>query len=381
MINVFQPTLGDEELSAVAHVFKSNWLWAGKKVDEFKKKFAFKIGVDENHLITLSSCTDGLFLAFQLYLPRRVVMPSIHFVGAANAAYEVGCEVDFCDVSPVTLNPSISNIRRKHKQHTDAVCLLHYGGRPCDDIVEIADYCRDNRIALIEDSACSLDSYLNGKACGTFGDIGLWSFDAMKLLSCGDGGIMYIRDKAMLEKAKKLTFFGMTSKSGLGASESKQSRWWEFEVDDVYGRYSSMTDIDAAIMLKQLEFLPYFKKQRAMVDMIYRRCLSGIPELKLCPMIQPSCVHSYYFFWVQTDRRDDLAVFLKENGIYTTFRYHPLHKVEAYHHGWRKLPGAEKAADTTLLLPIHAALSIDEVTYICEKVREFFNDQLPKVAE
>jgi len=380
MIDLFKPCLGDEELRAVSDVFRSGWLGAGKKVEGLIEKFSYKIGASQRHLLTLSSCTDGLFMAMELcdVYNADVVMPTIHFVGAANAVWAAGGVPVFCDVDPVTLNPTVGHIDAVVTHRTKAVCILHYGGRPCDDIENIASYCNDRGIYLIEDSACSLDSYYNGKACGMFGDIGLWSFDPMKLLSCGDGGMMHIRTTKMVERAKKLAFFGLSKKSGLISSQTSNSRWWEFEVEEA-GRYSSMNDITAAIMLKQLESLPDFKKQRATVDSIYRRCLEKIEGLSICPKIQLTGVHSHYFFWIQTPYRDELAVYLKDHGVYTTFRYYPLHKVSYYGLPTRQYPGAEEASETTLLLPIHAALTVNDVVDICTKISEFFDERIQKV--
>jgi aminotransferase len=373
MLNVFQPKLGKEELDAIAPVFESNWLGAGEKVEQFIAKFAEKIRVDKSRLLTLSSCTDGLFMAMELCEVEgyEVVLPTIHFVGAANAVIAARGTPVFCDVDPHALNPTVKDIDACVTSKTKAVCIIHYGGRPCDEIESIVRYCYSRNLLLIEDSACSLDSYYDSVACGTFGDIGLWSFDPMKLLSCGDGGLMFIRDENLMKRAKKLAFYGLTKKSGLLASETVQSRWWEFEVEEV-GRYSSMNDIDAAIMLVQLDKLWAFQMHRAAIATVYDLCLSETEQLKICPHIQADSIHSHYFYWIQTPDRDKLAVFLKQNGIYTTFRYHPLHKV-AYYGGTNNwLRNAEFAADITLLLPIHAGLTSKQATYVCDKINQFY---------
>jgi aminotransferase len=372
-INVFEPQTGVESLQYLVNVFNSKWLWPGVQTERFIELFAKLQEVPADSLLPVSSCTDALFIACDLLedtdIRDEVIIPSIHFVGAANAVIAKGCKPIFCDVDKRSLNPHVEDIERVITKRTVAVILLHYGGRPCDDITQIAELCKDKNLTLIEDSANSMVSKKYGVACGTFGDIGMWSFDPMKLISCGDGGMMYIKNPRTMRIARKMCHFGLTNKSGL--SSKTEDRWWEFDVECA-GRYSALTDVDSAILLTQLMNLKDFMLSRITANVYYRDSLRDVGDITLPPTIGESDAHSYYFFWIQTDRRDDLAKFLRANDIYTTFRYYPLHHIPLYRQTGKNLPNTEKAQKNTLLLPMHAGLSLDDLSRVCEKVKEFY---------
>jgi aminotransferase len=371
MINIFQPALQHEELEAVQRVIESNWVGKGKLTDRFEADFARYTGVDRSLVRSVSSCTEGLFQSMTLLGIQpgdEVILPSISFVGAANAVAESGAKPVFCDVDRRTLNPTEELIEQKITPKTRAVMILHYGGMPCpmDEIVELV---RRKEIALIEDSACSVASRYKGKACGTFGDIGVWSFDAMKILVTGDGGMIYCNSAEMAQRTEQQTYLGLLTKSGY--SGEVNTKWWEFDIS-CYGRRAIMNDIASAIGIEQLKKLPDFISRRNRIHEFYNHALSDVDWLQTPPDIPLWAQSSYYFYWIQTrsDIRDRLAKHLKDNGIYTTFRYYPLHWVKFYG-ACTRLPYAEEAAQTTLCIPIHQSLSEEDVHKIVDSIREF----------
>lgn len=133
MINVFQPSLGREELQAIAEVFSDNWPGHGVRTAAFEKEFAEHIGVPGESVLFLNNATAGLFLAMELLELEpgdEVVLPSVSFVSAANAIAATGAVPVFCDVDPYTLNPAVEDVERALTPRTRAVCVLHYGGYP-----------------------------------------------------------------------------------------------------------------------------------------------------------------------------------------------------------------------------------------------------------
>jgi aminotransferase len=371
MINLFQPTLGERELAAVREVFDSGWIGRGGRTSSFEEAFARHIGVGREHVTSVNSCTEGLFVAMELLgvgPGDEVVLPTISFVGAANAVAARGARPVFCDVDPSTLNPTVEHVADRLSGRTRAVIVLHYGGYP-GDVPYIAKLCRDQGIVLVEDAACAVASTVDGQACGTFGDIGVWSFDAMKILVTGDGGMLFARDPELISRAADATYLGMTRASGFSGAGSGAHRWWDFQVSS-FSRRSIINDLTAAIGLVQLERLPGFVERRRQVAEAYDAHLSNVPGLRCPPPLPAGHRSSYYFYWIQVDpdRRDDLAAELYERGVYTTFRYLPLHSVSAY--GWTgALPSAELAAARTLCLPIHQAMTDDAVEAVIDAVR------------
>lgn len=384
MLNVFQPSLGDEELEAVRRVFASNWIGKGHVTAQFEQAFAAFCGVSAQHMRSISCATEGLFQAMTLLNigpGDEVVLPTLSFVGAANAVLAAGARPVFCDVDARTLNATAADIEVCLSPRTRAVLLLHYGGVPCR-MEEILALLMSRSIALIEDSACSVASTWHGRACGTLGDIGIWSFDAMKILVTGDGGMVYCRNPEMSIRLERLIYLGLEQPSGYtqamtvtdedkGPSAALQRPWWAFEVTEP-GRRAIMNDIAAAIGLVQLHRLPLFIERRRQIHALYNEALADLAWLQLPPPLPPDCQSSYYFYWVQCPNhlRDALALHLRRCGIYTTFRYYPLHRVRVYGF-YGQLPRAETAAATTLCLPIHQSLDDDDLARIVEAIWAF----------
>lgn len=365
-IDVFRPSCGAEELQAVAATFESGWIGKGAKVAEFEAAWAAHIGVDPAHVVSVNSATEGLFQVckmLELQPGSEVILPSIHFIGAATAVCGSRATPVFCDVDPHTLNPTLDHIEQAYgRWHTKAVILLHYGG-VAQELDNIRKWCEHKGVVLIEDAACAQATQYQSKAAGTWGHFGIWSFDAMKVMSTGDGGMVYCdhrRDDA--ERLRRNIYLGMDAQSGLASDKDK---WWEFSISNPTGRRSIMNDIAASIGLEQLKKLPGFVRRRHEIVLQYDTQFYDLPVR----IPQDLNSQPYYFYWIQTPRRDELAKYLKANGVYVTFRYYPLHWV--FKTG-QHLPGAEYAANNTLLLPLHQGLSDEDVQYVCDKVKEFF---------
>jgi dTDP-4-amino-4,6-dideoxygalactose transaminase len=373
MITIFQPTLGAEELAAVSEVFDSRWLGHGPRTAAFEAAFAEHLDVDPAGVVFLNSCTAGLFISIELLElgeGDEVVLPSISFVAAANAVAATGARPVFCDVDPYTLNPRRSDIEAAITDQTKAVLVLHYGGYP-GEITSIAHLCRERGIPLIEDAACAVASSVDGRVVGGFGDMAMWSFDAMKILSTGDGGMLYVRDPELARRARRLAYHGLEQSSGFSKARVSH-RWWELDVRD-FARRVIGNDLTAAIGLVQLRRMPEFIQRRKEIVDFYDAELADVDGLRLPPSLPAGHESSYYFYWVQMAPgiRDQMAADLYAAGVYTTFRYPPLHRVPAYQaDADLALPGVDHASETTLCLPLHQGLDDIEVRKVVTEVRK-----------
>jgi aminotransferase len=374
MISIFSNTLGAEEHEVLKQVFESRWIGVGNECEQFEAEFARHLNVSAPQVLLYNSCTSAIYVglrALGIGPGDEVIIASINFVACANAVIELGAVPVFADVDPRTLNILPEEISRLKTDRTKAVILLHYGGHPAP-VDEIRAACGDD-ILLFEDSANSVASTYHGRSCGTLGDGGVWSFDAMKILSMGDGGALYLRNPAVAEKAGALRFLGLANNtvSGKDAMENDQDRWWEYQLEDVSGRFVS-NDIAAAIGRVQLRKLPSFIQRRKAIWDYYQTQLASIPELILPPEPAAGCTSSYYLYWVQVAaRRDELAHYLAQNGVYTTFRYFPLHQV-AFYDAQVSLPNAEQISQTTLNIPLHQNLTDEELEKIVSLIQTFF---------
>ena len=167
MINIYQPQLGKEELNAIKKVFKSNWIGKGKLEERFKKNIASQLRFDTaeygytcthiDNLLTINSCTEALFQILELLnlnVNDEVVIPSISFIGVANAIKNTNATIRFCDVNKRTLNVELSHLEKVYNKNTKAVILLHYAGVPCN-LDPILKFCKEKNIIVIEDNANS----------------------------------------------------------------------------------------------------------------------------------------------------------------------------------------------------------------------------------
>lgn len=371
MINVFQPTLGKEELARLEQVFASNWLGKGKLVAEFEETYANHLGSTKDRVLSTNCCSEGLFSSMYLcgiHPGDEVIVPTVSFVGAGNAVCANGSKLVLCDVDKRTLNARAEDIEKCITPKSKAILLLHFGGIPCE-MDEIMGLANEHGLKVIEDCAAGVNSFYKGKALGTFGDMGMWSFDAMKILVSGDGAMLHFRDPELRKKAEKWLYFGLETKSGYESSVAQ--KWWEFDIS-CFGHRAIMNDITAAIALEQYKKLPMYMEKRASVHQFYNENLKEFDWLDLPLPIPEDCTTSYYFYHVQAKngKRDQLAKFLRENNIYTTYRYFPLHRVPGYGVSGH-FPNADYATDNTLCLPMHQSLSQDDLSLILDKIKEF----------
>lgn len=376
MINLFQPSLGDDELKSIKDVFNSNWLGKGALVKDFESKFATSLLEDHNRFLSTTSCTEAIYLSAKLFEFAEgddVIVPAISFPSIGSAIIETGARIIFCDVDRHSLNVRVDNIRSVMTEKTKAIYITHYGGVPCD-MDEIISFCNDNEILVIEDSACAVRSFYKGKACGTFGDMGMWSFDAMKTLSTADGGMMYVKNPAKRIVAEESLYLGLPvkSKSGLDSSSLDSANWWEFEMNRT-GRRAIMNNVTAAMGISQLTKLNNFIARRKEIHDEYMSELEKVGDIKLPPTPDYDHTSSYYFFWIQTKYRDELARFLLNHGVYTTFRYWPLNKVQLFSkYVSSEYPNSDFAASHTLNIPLHQSLSDENVKLIIDSIKAFY---------
>jgi len=375
MINIFQPSVGEEELEIIGKVFQSNWLGKGEYVDKFEKQFAENLKENREFFLSTTSCTEAIFLAGDLFDFKKgdeILVPSISFPSVATSILSKEATIVFCDVDSRSLNVRAEDFEKKITSNTKAIFITHYGGVSCE-MDEIITLCKQHNIKVIEDSACAVQSFYKGKACGTIGDMGMWSFDAMKILTTGDGGMIYLQSPKLMEIAKEQLYYGLPlkQKSGLDNSDNGSINWWEFELNRS-GRRAIMNNITGAIGTVQIKKLDTFIQRREEIYNRYYKELKGLKWLTLPPQLKEYMVSSYYFFWIQLEERDRLAKYLLDNEVYSTFRYWPLHKVDYLKkYNIDSYPNSDKIAATTLNLPLHQSLSDDDVGKIIGLIKDF----------
>lgn len=322
-----------------------------------------------------TSCTHATELATLLADIKEgdeVILPSYTFVSTADAFVLRGAKAVFVDIRPDTMNIDETLIEDAVTDRTRVIAPVHYAGVGCemDTIMEIADR---HHLTVVEDAAQAIMASYKGKALGTFGDFGCFSFHETKNFSMGEGGALLIRDKRYIEKAEIFREKG-TDRSKFYRGEVDKYRWQD------YGSSYLPSDMNAAYLYAQLELADQITQARMDRWNQYGELLTPLAEegrIEL-PYIPPHCQHNAHMFYIKTkdmEERTRLAAFLKERGVHAVFHYIPLHSAPAGRrygrfHGEDRYTTRE--SERLLRLPMFYTLTEDEVTYITDQVKAFY---------
>jgi perosamine synthetase len=368
-IHLFSPSYGEEEVRAVESVIKSDWWTLGPVTGEFERGFAKLLGTP--HAVALNSCTAALSLSLSLLgvgEGDEVIVPTMTFVSTAHAVCYSRANLVFCDVDPTSLLISFDDVKSRLTPRTRAIIPVHYGGR-CVDIAGLRDIVGPS-VDVIEDCAHACGSSLGGHMAGTLGDIGCFSFHAVKNLATGDGGMLVTRERRLALRAKRLRWLGI-DRGTWDRTAADRSYWWDYQVDEV-GFKCHMNDLSAAIGLVQLGRLMSGNRRRAEIAALYCQLLGDVPEIVLPCIPDPAAeVSSWHLFPIRAERRDDLSMHLEVAQITTGVHYRPAHLYRCY--GSRvSLPVAEREWKRLLSLPMHPRLSDGDVERVSTEIRRFY---------
>ena len=365
MISVFGSNVSSQEISAVSDCMESQWMGFGQKVVEFEEKF--KNHVDLKNFAMVDSGSNALYMAISLLnLPKRseIILPSFTWVSCAQAVLLAGHKPVFCDVDIKSMNVRREDIEPHITSKTAAIMVVHYAGKPVDidSIIELG-------FPIVEDAAHAVDSYYKGKICGSLGDVGIYSFDAVKNLTVGEGGGITAQDAQLIERAEVMRYCGI-GKSGFDAAKADKSKlWWEYNIKEPFIKMLP-TNIAASIGIVQLDRLNELQLTRKKIWTRYQQAFDN-EEWIINPQ-EPSEneTHSYFTYAIRTHKRNKLAKYLLEREIYTTLRYHPLHLNSLYNYSM-KLPNSEQLNSDCLNIPLHPNLTEKQVSFIIESIIEF----------
>ena len=371
MINLFQPDVTEESLNNLRDVFKSNWLGRGDLVKEFEDEFANFIGNKNIHTIaSASNGIDGVFDIFPFEKGDEIIVPTNSFPIIASSAKLRGITIRIADIDRYTGNICLESLGQLLTSKTKAVFITHYGGIPLN--IESIRKVIGNDILVFEDSACALGTKINGVSCGNNADFSVWSFDAMKLVVCGEGGAIHFRSREKLEEAKEYFYLGLPNKSKSGLDSAKDGGvWWEYDLNRP-GIRSIFTNVNAAIGLPQILQIHSKLEKKKEIAITYDENLDEVNTNHRKTFLNDDIEYSNYFYTIQSDRRDFLARYLLENGVYSSLRYSPLHKMRLFEGDkLKEYQGAEYFFNKSLNIPIHSSLERGEVEKIINLIKEF----------
>ena len=351
-------TIKEEIDAAIKEVVNRGQFILGENVKELEKEIASYIGT--KHAVGVASGTDALLLALKAINIKQgdeVITTPNTFFATAGAIYNAGAKPVFVDIDKDTLNIDYKKLERSITKKTKAIIPVHLYGNPCDmdKITKIAD---EYKLYIIEDCAQAIGSVYKDKKVGSIGHIGAFSFFPTKNLGCyGDGGIVTTNDDKLAERLKMLRKHGFKQKH------------YSQEV----GLNSRLDELQAAILRVKLKKLENWTERKRKIAKLYSKLLKNIVKT---PLEQKDGRHVYHLYTIQTAKRDELKHYLESKGIMTEVYYPlPLHLQECFKYlKYKKgsMPISEKTVKDILSLPIYAELTDEEVTFICNEIKNFF---------
>jgi len=367
VIPVARPSIGQEELTEVGKVFETGWLGMGALTKQFEDEIKKYIGV--KNVIAVNTGTSALHIALDALALRNrdeVIVPSLTFVASVQAIVACGAIPVFCDVYSDTLNMDIEDVKRKITKKTKAIMPVHYSGLPCkmDELIEIA---KNNKIRLVEDAAHAFGSLYKGKKIGSFGDITCFSFDPIKIVTCGEGGAVVTSDDTLAQMITKKRILGIDKDTW---SRYKHERSWFYGVDTLGFRYH-LSNINAAIGLVQLKKINEFIRRKKGIVRKYDEGLKEIPNVELIYHDYENTAPFNYIVKVKK-KREELMEYLKKNGIDSGIHYIPNHLQPFFQKYTVKLPVTEELFEQILTLPLYYDLSDSEVDKIINCIKSFY---------
>jgi dTDP-4-amino-4,6-dideoxygalactose transaminase len=351
------------ERDAVLRVLDSTWLTMGEVTAAFEAAFARY--VEAPYAVATSSGTAALHIAAALagLAPGdEVLTPSLTFVASVNAIVYVGARPVFVDVRSLedwTIDPD--DARRKITPRTRAICPVHYGGYLCD-MAPILDLAAERGLAVIEDAAHAPGARDGGRAAGTFGEAGCFSFFTNKNLTAAEGGMVVTAREEYAVRARRLRSHGMTTVTWQRHAGHASS----YDVLDLGYNYR-ITDLHAAIGLAQLGKLDRNNAARAALARRYAERLAGVDGITL-PFAQPRGQPVYHLLPILLDESVDRAAFMdgmRARGIQTSIHYPPVHRFTWYREHLptpaNSLPLTEAIGRRMVTLPLYPSMGADAV--------------------
>lgn len=374
MIDFNVPPFTGKELEYMQQAIKNKKICGD---GEFTKKCShwMQEKFQANHVLLTTSCTHALEMAAVLTQVKpgdEVILPSYTFVSTADAFVQRGATLVFVDIRPDTMNLDERLIEDAITDKTKVIVPVHYAGVGCamDEIMEIA---ARHHLMVVEDAAQGVYAYYKGRALGTIGDFGCYSFHETKNYSMGEGGALVFQNNDFLERAEIIREKG-TDRSKFFRGQVDKYRWMD------YGSSYLPSDLNAAYLWAQLEMADTIRKDRLDSWNYYNEELRPLAEAGYIeqPFIPDYADHNAHMYYIKTkdlETRGRLIDFMRKHDILTVFHYVPLHSAPAgkkfgRFHGEDKY--TTKESERLVRLPMYYHLKEEDREQVVKAIKEFY---------
>ena len=373
MIPIAKPYLTIDEAQSAYDTILTGWVTQGPRVEEFENKFCEYTGA--KYAAAISNCTTALHLSMIIAgigKDDEVICPSMSYIATANSIKYVGAKPVFAEINPDNYNIDIKHVKKLITDKTKAVIIVHQIGMPADTD-DFKKLCDEQNLKLIEDAACAAGSSYKGKKIGSHSDIVCFSFHPRKVITTGEGGMITTSNPDYIKRIKLLRQHGMSVNDRIRHESGKLL----FEDHLEFGYNYRMTDIQAAIGIRQLEKLDWIINERRKIALRYIQELKDIECIKL-PVEKEGYFSNYQSFSIYLKKdcpvgRDELMQKLLDAGISTRRGVTTSHRETAYKSEYKNLhlPVSEDAADNSIMIPLYIPMSDEDIDLVISKLKEF----------
>lgn len=353
-----------DAIDEVRQVFESGWLNTGEKEKSFRETFKEKFGVP--YCVATNNGTASLKIglaAIGICPGDEVISTPYTFIATNTSILEMRAKPVFADIDYDTLNMDPNTIEELITDKTKAIICVHYGGNPCD-MDKIRKIGKEHDIPIIEDAAHALGSKYKGHYIGSEGDIAAFSLQAIKVITCGDGGLVTTTKEKYYNELKKYVWYGIDRDSRDPESIDPLP-----ERIDVLGFKANLNDVAAAIGLAGLRHIDEALARRREIGKIYRE------EFEVCEKLKSmhydaANLPNFQLFPIHVKERDKFAAHMKAQNIKVGLNNRRNDRYSIFG-GLRNLPMAGKADNDTIIIPIHMNLTDEDVQRVVRAVKEF----------
>jgi perosamine synthetase len=359
-IPLMKPIVDQEMLESAVLSLQNEKLVMGESVYKFEEEFARYCGV--RYAVSTASGTAALQIALQsmgIEETDEVITTPFSFFATSNAILHAGAQPRFADVENDGFNLDPQKVEARLTPKTRAIIPVHLYGHPAR-MDEFRDLAEDKEVSIIEDDCQAHGAEYDGRRVGSLGHVGCFSFYTSKNMTvCGDGGMIVTNDEQVADAARSFRDCGRASRYTMQR----------------IGYTSRLNTVNAAIGRVQLRRLDKWNDARRRMANLYRKELEGAADVELPPTEMPGQTSVYHLFVIRSDHRDQLSSHLESNGVEAAIHYPiPIHLQAPYRtrYGYSEgtFPIAEKLAGSVLSLPIHPAITEEEVRTVSRIVRD-----------
>ena len=359
-ITQFYPHIPKNTIRALKKVFSGRWVGQGPLVDKleiiFSKKFAANMPS-----IAVGSGTDALHLAYILADIKKndeIICPIFTCTATNIPLLYIGAKIKFADIDPETFNIDIDSVKKLITKKTKAIAFVNYGGLPCN-LKELNKLAKKHKLVLIQDAAQSLAATYEKKAITKYADFTIFSFQAIKQITSGDGGMLVLKNKSLVKKAKRIRWFGIDRLA-------KQGGNWENDITEIGYKYQ-MTDIGAALLLESIKEFGKIKKTRRLIFETYKKILSKNKNVKIVDSKEIKG-HANWLFTILVEKKDYLQKKLREKLIETNQVHFRNDRYTIFKKFTQNKKFKNMDSEKYLVLPIHTKMKISDAIYIGQQI-------------